>query len=90
MKYAGATGLLLKIGHQRNHLVVIIKDNGRGFNMAAAKTGRHGLTNMSKRMSELGGTCRVTSQVGKGCRVEFRIPLRRQTSFSLPWNRSRK
>jgi signal transduction histidine kinase len=32
---------------------------------------------MSRRMSELGGSCHVTSQPGKGCRVEFHIPLRR-------------
>jgi signal transduction histidine kinase len=80
----------LKIGHHRNHLVVTIQDNGRGFNMALVETGRHGLTNMSKRMTELGGTCRVTSQVGKGCRIEFRIPLRQQSRISLPWKWSRK
>ena len=89
VKYSGATEVLLKIAHQRNHLVVTINDNGRGFDMASAKTGRHGLGNMSKRMNELGGTCRVTSQVGKGCRVEFRIPLKQQPRFSLPWNRNR-
>ena len=90
VKYSGATEVRLTIGHHRNHLVVLIEDNGRGFNMAAVQKGRHGLANMSKRMNELGGTCRVSSEVGKGCRIEFRIPLRRETSFSLPWKRNRK
>lgn len=89
VKYSEATELHLKIGHHRNHLVVIIEDNGKGFDMASVKTGRHGLANMSKRMSELGGTCSVTSQAGKGCRVKFRIPLRQQARFSLPWKRYR-
>jgi len=90
VKYSGATGLHLTIVQQRNQLVVIFQDNGRGFDMASVQTGRHGLGNMSKRMSELGGSCRISSQVGKGCRIEFCIPLRQHRSFSLPWNRSRK
>ncbi|MBC8096762.1 MAG: hypothetical protein H7Y43_13215 [Akkermansiaceae bacterium] len=90
VKYSSATELLLQIGRQRQNLVVVVQDNGKGFDLASTQTGRHGLGNMSKRMRELGGNCRVTSQAGKGCRIEFCIPLRQPRNFSLPWMRRRK
>jgi signal transduction histidine kinase len=76
VKHSEATELRLEIQWQSRQLVVVVQDNGRGFDPAIIKAERNGLINMSQRMSELGGDCLVTSQPGKGCRVEFRIPLR--------------
>jgi len=90
VKYSGATVLRLQIGRQRHNLAVVVEDNGKGFDPATIQTGRHGMGNMSKRMRELGGSCRVTSQVGKGCRIEFCIPLRQRRSFLLQWMWRRK
>jgi signal transduction histidine kinase len=83
VKYSGATELQLKIERQHQHLVVVVRDNGRGFDPAAIKPGRHGLGNLSRRMQELGGSCQIASQPGQGCRIEFRIPLKRPRRF--PW-----
>jgi len=85
-KHSAATELLLKIQWQNGTLVVIIQDNGRGFDPAAAKSERNGLTNMAQRMSEVGGCCRVTSQPGHGCRVEFSIPLKQRHPWPWIWN----
>lgn len=88
VKYSKATELLLKIQWQGDWLVVVVQDNGKGFDSTMIKPGRNGLTNMAQRMSELGGNCVVTSRPGQGCRVEFRVPLvrlRRQPLFWL-WN----
>lgn len=87
IKYSEATELHLQIGRQKHNLVVVVADNGKGFDMSAIRAGARGVGNMSKRMQELGGSCRITSQVGKGCRIEFSIPLRRPRNFSrlLPW-----
>jgi signal transduction histidine kinase len=82
VKYSGATELQLKIERQHQHLVVVVRDNGRGFDPAAIKPGRHGLGNLSRRMRELGGSCQISSQPGQGCRIEFRIPLKRPRRFS--------
>ena len=90
VKYSGATELLLQIGRQRHGLVVVVQDNGKGFDPSAVRPGGHGVGNMSKRMLELCGSCRVSSQAGQGCRIEFCIPLRRTRSFSLPWPWRRK
>jgi len=82
VKHSGATELRLKIERQRQHLMVVVQDNGRGFDPAAIKPGRNGLGNLSRRMRELGGSCQITSQPGKGCRIEFSITLKRPRRFS--------
>jgi len=55
VKYSGATELRLHIRRQRQNLVVVVEDNGRGFDLASIRPGRNGLGNMSRRMRELGG-----------------------------------
>lgn len=87
VKYSQATELLLQIKQHRHDLIVVVQDNGKGFDMSAIKPGRHGMGNMSKRIRELGGTCNIFSEPGKGCRIEFCIPLRNPRKFSLPWFR---
>src|SRR5205823_3733585 len=57
-------------------LSVVIEDNGKGFDPTAATQERNGLANMKQRMNELGGTCVVTSQPGKGCRTEIALTLK--------------
>jgi len=82
VKHSGATEMWLKIERQHRRLVVVMQDNGKGFDPAAIKPGRNGLGNMSRRMRELGGSCHISSQPGQGCRIEFRIPLKRPRRFS--------
>lgn len=85
VKYSGATELVLKIQWQGDWLIVAVRDNGIGFEPATVKSGRNGLTNMAQRMSELGGSCLVSSQPGKGCQVEFRVPLMGSRRHLLSW-----
>jgi signal transduction histidine kinase len=75
VKHSAATELCLQIRRQRHQLVVVVRDNGRGFDSQKVKSARNGLNNMTQRMTELGGHCEIASQPGKGCRVEFSIPL---------------
>ena len=87
-KYSEATELHLKIQWKNQRLIVVVQDNGKGFDLATVKSGRNGLTNMGQRMSDLGGSCAIASQPGQGCRVEFSIPLRdlRRHPFAWIWN----
>lgn len=82
VKHSNATELRLKIERQRQHLIVVVQDNGRGFDPAAIRPGRHGLGNLARRMRELGGSCQISSQPGKGCHIELRIPLKRPQRFA--------
>jgi signal transduction histidine kinase len=85
LKHSGATTVKLEIRWQRQKLVVVVSDNGEGFDCSSAKTERNGLTNMSQRMKELGGSCAIISQPGEGCRVEFGIPLSRWRRRPWDW-----
>ncbi|HWY30129.1 MAG TPA: ATP-binding protein [Candidatus Acidoferrum sp.] len=86
-KHSHATELTLRIHGQGHGLLVVVEDNGRGFDPALAKPHRNGLTNMTHRMNELGGNCQITSQPGNGCHVELFMPLTnsRRHLLRLDW-----
>ena len=77
VKHSGATELHLQIRWEDQMLHVVVQDNGKGFDPKTVRPDRHGMANLKQRMSELGGSCRVVSEPGKGCRVEFNILLKR-------------
>jgi two-component sensor histidine kinase len=71
VKHSGATEVLLKIQMENGEAKLTIEDNGRGFDPNASDGTSNGLSNMSHRMKEVGGQCRIISRPGAGCRVEF-------------------
>jgi len=75
VKYSGATELSLQIHGEDQMLIVVVQDNGKGFDPQKLKGDRHGMKNMADRMAELGGTFALTTEPGKGCRIEFQVPL---------------
>jgi signal transduction histidine kinase len=84
-RHSGADELVLGIHRQGKSIVLIIEDDGKGFDPALADGERNGLSNMMKRATEAGGVCRVSSQPGNGCRVEFVVPLARATPLHTNW-----
>lgn len=76
-KYSHASEVLLSIQRRGQTLLVIVEDNGGGFDLEKADPARNGLTNMIERMREVGGECRILTKPGGGCRVEFQVPLPR-------------
>jgi signal transduction histidine kinase len=89
-KHSEASELFLRIHCEvsRSQVVVVVEDNGKGFDAAAVGTEGNGLTNMQQRLAEMGGECRVFSVPGGGCRVEFRMPLTHLAETTLPgWRR---
>lgn len=90
VKYSEATELRLQILCQGQDLVVIVTDNGKGFDSSKTKQNRNGLTNMAQRMCEVAGTCRIKSEPGHGCRTEFVVPLRQGRWHLWGWLGERK
>ncbi|MGA2747488.1 MAG: ATP-binding protein [Verrucomicrobiota bacterium] len=88
VKHSEASELVLQIRWRADRLVVAVSDNGKGFDQTKSKPDRNGFANMAQRVHEVGGTCLVTSQPGKGCRVEFGLPLK--PSRWRPWHWLRK
>jgi signal transduction histidine kinase len=74
-RHSGAEEVHLKVQLAGNILKVIVEDNGRGFSPAAASAARNGLTNMKRRLADIGGNFVLTTAPGKGCRITFSLPL---------------
>jgi len=93
LRHAQATSVELEIHRQKNELVVTIRDDGRGFDVAKGGEG-NGLRNMAMRAAEAGGSFKVESRVGEGSTIEFRVPFQTPARFGIarlfPWNRKRR
>jgi signal transduction histidine kinase len=82
-KHSGATELFLHIQRERDQVIVVVADNGQGFD-ATLQTDGNGLNNMQQRLDEMGGVCQIFSEPGAGCRVEFIMPLAHPIR-RVPW-----
>ena len=76
VKHSGAAELKLQIRCEHGRLILVLQDDGKGFNPMQADNKRNGLNNMTQRMAELEGTCVIWSQPGKGCKIEISAPLK--------------
>jgi signal transduction histidine kinase len=73
-KYSEAMHADVYIGIQKNDLLVMITDNGKGFSVKHVVKG-NGLNNISQRTALLGGTVEITSGPGEGTAIRCVIPL---------------
>ena len=75
-KYSLASNCTISLFYKMNQLCLSISDNGKGFEVEAAKQGI-GLQNMKQRMQSIEGKISINSELGKGtqinCSVEIRI-----------------
>jgi ligand-binding sensor domain-containing protein/two-component sensor histidine kinase len=73
-KYSNCTHAVIDILLQGSRLIMLIRDNGVGFNVQEADNG-NGLTNMKKRAQSLKGSLTVDSVIGVGTKVRLEAPL---------------
>jgi signal transduction histidine kinase len=73
-RHAEATTCRLSLRHEDGRAVLEIDDDGRGFEIAAARRGE-GLSNVEKRAAALGGSARITSVRDEGTNVRIELPL---------------
>lgn len=74
-KHAGATEVRVGVQAADERLLVLIADNGRGFDGGDIPERSLGLTSMSERAESLGGACQVDSTLGKGTLVTITVPV---------------
>ncbi|MDD4735115.1 MAG: 7TM-DISM domain-containing protein [Kiritimatiellae bacterium] len=60
VKHAGAKRVLIRLTFRKDSLEVLVQDNGQGFDQPKSAGGR-GLSNMEKRVKELGGRLTINS-----------------------------
>lgn len=75
VKHSGATEALLQISVADNLLEIRIEDNGCGFELEYASSTGNGIGNLTQRMEEAGGTCRVETARRRGTTVFLTLPL---------------
>ena len=73
-KYSNATIVAVSLSKQDNAIILIIADDGNGFEMENYKPG-NGLLNMQTRAKALGGTTSIQSAIGKGTSITCSIPV---------------
>ena len=85
VKHAAAREVRVEMKLEQETISLLVADDGRGFNPGnshdeLAATGRlapgMGLANMKRRLTEIGGTCEIRSELGRGTDVKFSVPLR--------------
>ncbi|HVJ22648.1 MAG TPA: sensor histidine kinase, partial [Burkholderiales bacterium] len=76
LKHAHARSVRIEISATPEHLVLAVRDDGAGFDQAAAPRGRWGMTTMRERAEAAGGSLEVQSAPGAGTIVRARIPAK--------------
>jgi two-component system sensor kinase len=77
-RHAEATEVQVTMNREGEMLVVRVRDNGKGFDMAlTAQRKSYGLLGIRERAYTLGGSARVARAAGGGTLVEIEIPMTR-------------
>jgi two-component system NarL family sensor kinase len=73
LKHADAKEVSLQIGQRSGKLILMIEDDGKGFDVASHKEG-YGLHNLEARTKLMNGKMTINSLPGKGTTVLIEIP----------------
>lgn len=81
IKYAEADKIVISFEHNPSHLIVIVEDNGKGFEFEKLeKTGHfgasgHGIFNMKERAAFINGSFDIQTKLGVGTKIIVKLPL---------------
>jgi len=83
VKHSGADRVVVSLTIDAAGFNVIIQDNGKGFDVAAAENnwetqrlGRgNGLKNLRQRLEKIGGRCEIKSATGSGTEIKFFVAV---------------
>jgi signal transduction histidine kinase len=87
VKHAQASKVRIGLEISDQELALTFEDDGQGFDKSQIDPSRHGLANMQKRLSDLGGTLEIATAPGRGTRIEARLPLPRNGTGDTSWVR---
>lgn len=74
IQYSKAQTIRVELRMEGEDVVLIVADNGVGFDYHNAKFGI-GLTNIYERVKQFGGTAEIDTAPGKGCRLMVKVPV---------------
>ncbi|MEI2401275.1 sensor histidine kinase [Niallia taxi] len=76
LKHAEAKTILVKIEMRRDQVIVVIKDDGKGFDKSVKKQESFGLIGMRERVELLEGELSIDSKIGAGTLVMINVPVK--------------
>jgi signal transduction histidine kinase len=74
LRHAGARTGLISLRLQDQAVCFEMKDDGKGFNVAAPSKDSQGLRNIAARADKLGARLEIASEPGSGTRIMLEIP----------------
>ncbi|KUJ59625.1 histidine kinase [Flavobacteriaceae bacterium CRH] len=76
IKHSGANKAQISLQEIKNLLIIIIHDNGKGFNAEKLKDAEgFGLNRIRARIKKYKGTISITSKVNEGTSIKIKIPV---------------
>ncbi|WP_181885133.1 PAS domain S-box protein [Pontibacter diazotrophicus] len=75
VKHAQATEASLLLREQKDSLVLLAEDNGKGFELEHIQTKGIGIKSLQDRVKLLSGTIRINSAPGQGTLIQITLPL---------------
>lgn len=74
LRHAHAQNIEISLVENKGNIVLVITDDGLGFDQEEKKSASYGLSNLRERALLLGGYCEITAAPEQGTKVEIRIP----------------
>lgn len=74
-RHSKATKARIAVSESDTHLIVLIEDNGRGFDLTTRGTKRMGLSIMEERAEAIQAEIDISSRSGEGTTVIVRWPI---------------
>lgn len=80
IKHAEADSIFIRLGFEKQDIIMTITDNGKGFDIPAPDQEKKGmgLANMRKRLMLLNGNMQIESSKNNGTIISFNIPYPRK------------
>lgn len=78
LRHSKANKFQLKLLNKKDRVILMMEDNGVGFDLADRRKSSYGLSNIKERIEDLGGRLDIYTNKGIGSRTEVRIPLKYQ------------
>lgn len=74
IKHSGGSLIQVKLEIRQSSLMMVIKDNGKGFDTGTKKDKSFGLIGMRERVEMLEGELNIQSEIGKGTIIMIKVP----------------
>lgn len=75
IRHSGATHVNIELIQHEDELVLLVEDNGKGFDTSVVENQGIGLKNITTRVEYLNGNVNFDSRIGKGTSVIVEVPL---------------